>query len=474
MRGKTMITFSKSIHSFSIFTSIVLSLCLLYLFSAQQRTSRACFFIGNGAYYALSAQDSYDNPPAYDSHKTSKEFVENFSPDSVFSDFTRALFEKEQNIFVTHKTWNSFVHLINRIQNVFKDFGITKPLEQIFIDDKTQLPSTVQKTVQKNLIAPQCNPNDCYNIDTIPLYHPLLFYGPTEEQLADSSIQNRFDEFKKQCGLLHPYFSQLLHFLVLFNPSDWRMYDTKTGLYYLTPRTSYASGINVTTFTQLDTHAAYKSAPEITCTIHEDNWAFYMDQLFTPTHNTWQVYLTGHGSEPIFNKNETFEEQQNSKGQKMTAWIGGIPGVKFKPFLEFLDTHLKTEKLFLSSCHVPAKRLLKLVGRPVSYNIITPIATYDTVLCYVPFGYITYFKPAWLNANGNGNGNGKMEIAYTLKPSESDACTPLNIPKYSSLLASDIEAQELRKNIDMFVKAKAFEAPTVIEAGSVKVEKLVV
>ena len=101
----------------------------------------------------------------------------------------------------------------------------------------------------------------------------------------------------------------------------------------------------------------------------------------------------------------------------MRAWIGGVPSLKFKPFLEFLDNKIKTEKLFISSCHVPAKRLLNLADKPLSYKIISPIASYDTVTCYVPFGYITSYTPAWLTPDQH------PKVTYTLKPSESDACT---------------------------------------------------
>lgn len=464
-----MITYSKSLNLYPIFTGIALILALVTgygIISYKKPMSRACFFVGNGAYYALRAEDSYDNPPAFDSFKSAKEFVNGFSPDSVFSDFTRALFEKEQNIFATYKTWSSFVHLINRIKGVFADFGITKPLEQIYIDNKAQLPEKAQKVLVKNLIAPGYTPNQCYNIDVIPLYHPLLFYGPTAQELAHVAPQERFDAFKEKCGLLHPYFSRLFHFLLLFNPSEWRMYDTHAGFYYFTPRNAHTTGVNITGFTQLDPAAAYETEPNIACTIHEDDWAFHMDQLFTSSPINWQVYLTGHGSVPIQSGNQTVEEDYNENGQRMTAWIGGIPGKKFKPFLEYLDKNIHTEKLFLSSCHVPAKRLLQLAEKALSYKIISPIATYDTVTCYVPCGYITSYIPAWLTSDQ------KMELNYTLKPSESDACTPLNIPKYSSLLSVDSEEKVLRKHIDTFVKAKAFEAPSMIDANSTKVERL--
>lgn len=461
-----MIAYSKSLNLYPIFTGIGLILALsigFALFKGPSQSSRACFFIGNGAYYAIRNGKLF-NPPTYDSFENAKDFVQNFSPDTIFTDFTRALHEKEQNIFVTYKTWNSFIHIIKRIKTIFAEFGITNPLEQVFIDANAKLPKDSANQIEKDFILPNCNLSDCYKDDALAQEYPMLFYGPTSDKLTNIPANQKLDKFKKQSGLLHKNFSRFFYFLILFNPSEWRMYDTNTGFYYLTPRSTNTPSIRVTTFKQIDPKTAYETEQEITCKIDEENWAFHLDKLFESNRQNWQVYLIGHGSKPISLNNELVEEKIADNIQSL-AFMGGIPAIKFKPFLDFLDKKLNTEKLFVSSCHAPAERILRLANKTLSYTLISPISSYDPVTNYVPLGFISSYIPAWLTTEQ------KTKIEYTLKPSQSDEVTPLNVPKYESLLSCN-DNKSLRTYVDTFVLKREQDGPSFVQPNTLKVECL--
>lgn len=432
-----MVTYSKSLNLYPIFTGITLILAIfigISLFNSNYpQTARACFFVGNGAYYALSAQEAVTTPPVYDSFKNSDEFLNNFQPDSIVCDVARAFYEKEPNIFMTYKTWASFVRLKERITNIFAAVGVTAPLEQIYIKDGG------------------------------PLLH-----------LADARVIKDHTDIERHCKKLHPNLGNFFHYLYLFNSAEWRMYDTKVGLFYLTPESTTSMPIQISDFKEIDpVFAQTKEFITQELFTKDYEWTNQLDHVFTPSSTAWQLYVTGHGNDPILDGTDFVEEKLFDTGSNkfyMYAWMAGMRSNKFVPFLQFIDTKLKTETLFMNSCYASADRIRKLLGTngAPSFNIISPISTtFNSVTNYVFPLHTTTYVPACLTPQKTA------VIENQVEDNNDPNQEPFGVKKYENLLNLVDKPKELAQHINLFFREKPEETPSLIPAFSTKVKKLI-
>lgn len=468
--GGLMITYSKSLNLYPIFTGIglIFALCAGFsLFKEPSKSARACFFIGNGAYYAVSPGESVNNPPIQDSFKDTHEFINAFQPDSILCDVVRAFYEKEPNIFVTYKTWASFVRLKNRLQNIFTSVGVSNPLEQVYINDSISLDSNLESTLLADLKTDTIHPDK--DVISSKSSRAPIFYLPSTINTQDFNQK----DLLQYCGALHPNFAKYFHFLYLFKPEEWRMYDTGIGLFYLTPHDSITPSINTRNFKPLNPSTA-DSTEFITQELFTKDyeWTKQLDQVFTPSNTSWQVYVTGHGSDPIQDGNDYVEEKlcKDEQGEYyIHAWMAGMRSNKFAPFLHFLNTTLKTETLFINSCFTSAERTKNLISKDQAptFTIVSPIATtHNSVSNYVFPLFTTTYVPSSLTQDK------KAIIETELRDNNDDNGQVFSVNKYESLLTVTHNRQELLENIHLFFQNKPDDSPSLIAAYNNQVEKL--
>lgn len=465
-----MIAYSRYLNLYPIFTAIGLVLALflgLGFYNQYPQNARACFFVGNGAYYALSAQESTTTPPVDDFYKNPHEFLTNFQPDSIICDTARALFEKEQNIFLTYKTWTSFIRLLNRIKSLFASVGISEPLKQIYIKDTHEITASLEKQLKEKLIVNNIRQTDLKQ-ETAKEYAPLLFFP--DKKITKDILSNKL--ITNYCGALHPDFAKVFHFLYIFNPSEWRMFDTKTGLFYLTPQSSPYMPIQTSHFKQIDPATAQtEDFIQQESWTKEYEWTTQLDQIFTPSSTAWQLYVTGHGNSPIADGDTEVEKKLFDTGSNtfyMYAWMAGMRSEKFAPFLKFIDSKLNTDTIFINSCFASAERVKKLLGKKEapSFNIISPIATtYNSVSNYVFPLYTKTYIPAWLTEQQTPYI--QNEVRDNNDPNEK----PFGINKYENLFKIK-DKKKLAENINLFFREKEGEAPSLIAAHQNNMEKL--
>jgi hypothetical protein len=441
--------------------------------TGSQVPHRALFMIGNGAYYALTAQESSCTPPVKDSFDTPKEFVTNFMPDSIICDIARAFHEKEANLFMTYKTWASWVHLQERIKEIFASFNIHKPLEQIFATGETKIASSFKKQLAHDLIVKSVY-DKMAKKDTAfqNMRQPLLYFGPSPDTVTQTTAQERFEYVQQNAGILDQRFSELFYLLYVYNPKEWHVYDTNVGLLYFTPRNISAQPISTASFTPLNSADILSPTyiqNEIFTTDHI--WTEQLYSLFSPTISAWNLYVSGHGSEPIIEGGQPKEEglyTNKTESFQAFAWIAGMRSSHFTPFVRYAHNCLPTRTLFLNSCYAPADRLHRLAGKEtaLNYTIVSPVSTFEPVSNYVPCMQTMTYIPAWLSQTGT------TVIKNKLYASDQQRSDDLAVASKFNAIFEHKDHQAMRKTIDNFFRAKPFQTPTMVVAGNMHVEKI--
>lgn len=397
--------------------------------------NHALFFIGNGAYYKLSADESTKKPNPRDPYTTCDEFIRTFVPDSIVSDFTRALHEKEPNIFVNTKLWNSFVHARQRAVQLFAAISITNPLEQIFIDNTTTIPTYISNQLEQQLVLAHKGINACNTTGaprTTVWNHPLFFSIDEIENLTLFPYKKRLEIVKQRATILHPNFCSIFHLLYVFEPSEWCVYDTGLGLYYLKLKKSKAAIIATNSFNELNPQELLeKDLPEQPVA-QEFLWTQQLDKIFAQKISNLRIYISGHGSNLVSHPDgngEKFCVESADVKYCNRAQICGMPSNYFKKVLHFFNEKIKINRLVVSSCFTPAQRLQQLTQSTFNFDLITPISDYVEVKSFVPLIYTSQYVPAWLTNNNT------CQLKYTVHNSGEKERTPLlSFKKFTTLL----------------------------------------
>lgn len=435
--------------------------------------NHALFFIGNGAYYSLSAQDSLKEPNQWDSYTNHSDFIRNFIPDSIVSDFTRALLEKEPHIFINAKTWNSFVRARLRAQQLFSALAISNPLDQIHIDNTTVIPTILSNQIEKELVLPDKGTQAC-NISaaarTTRWNHPLFFSNSSVESLKLLPIKQRLDAFKQKATILHPNLHTIFYYLYTFDPALWRVYNTGHGIYYITLKNINSSAIQTKNFVELNAQKLIAEGLPFHENTQEFAWVKQLDKIFSSTTTHWRIYISGHGSNLVTSPDGNIREEHcvedNESIRCTRAQIAGMPSTYFKQLLQFFNEKIKVDRLIVSSCFTPASRLIQLLPGQFTFDLITPISTYIEVKSFSPIVYTSQYAPAWLSSNNN------RQLEYTVHNSGDKARTPLlSFKKFSALLDTKI-SENLTSYMRNLYDPQAEQNPAIIYAGKNTVTQL--
>lgn len=426
--------------------------------------NHALFFIGNGAYYALNATDSLNNPNPYDPYTTYDQFIRNFIPDSIVSDFTRALHEKEPHIFINAKIWNSLVRARNRAMQLFTALSIPNPLEQIYIDNTTVIPTHVSNQLEKELVLTNTGTQIC-NTSNAPRTtiwnHPLFFSINDTQTLKLLPLKKRLEHIKQKATILHPEFHRIFHFLYVFNPAEWRLYDTNMGMYYLTLKNGKQSTIATHNFTELNTQNALEDGIPEPSETQEFVWTQQLDKIFSQNTSHWRAYISGHGSKLVTTPSGTTEEHcVESQGTRRCtrAQIAGMPSINFKQILQFFNEKIKTDRMVVSSCFTPAQRLLQLHAGAFNFDLITPIQDYVEVKSFAPLIYTSQYAPAWLTDTGT------HKLEYIVHNSGDKDRTPIKTFKKFVVLL-DTKVSDLTSYMHNLYDPQQSQEPTIVYAG---------
>ncbi len=428
--------------------------------------SNALFFIGNGSYYSSNPEESVTNPERGDPYSNCNDFIRNFVPDGILSDFTRALHEKEPHIFITAKTWNSLVRIRKRAHQLFAELSIIHPLEQLYVNNTTIIPTPLSNRLEKEITINDQG-STVYSLANAPRTsswrHPL-FFGTTELQaLIALPLKQRLEVFKQKATILHPDFYKIFHFLFVIDPSAWHLYHIGNGLYYITPEHNEAE-IATHSFSKLD--IAYQLDHELAEPQKEQEfkWTQELPTIFACNKKPWRIYISGHGSNVQHTPTGNSKEYCSETADHTIAQIAGMPSKYLKEILTLCNEQIKVERVVVSSCYTPAQRLLDLLPAPYQFDLITPIAHYVPVSGYIPLIYTAHYKPAWIS------GKNKTELEYTVH-NRTDGTQKNTFKKFSTLLNTRI-SPDLKKYMHKLYDPADQQEPVVVLAGKHTIQKI--
>lgn len=324
----------QTISNFSLLLIICLSLLLIKNMSVFASHETVHFIISNDNPLAV-AEKKYAPQSLY-------EKIESFTWDPIIGDLIEALADKKTHIFISYRTWHTFSSLQKKSLALLEMIDIQEPRTRIISNYRATLSwqDAEQFITHKKLMVNEKSANSGkkarFKTSLLSYQHP-----------------------NQTARILNPILNDLLIPLLIFDPSQWQIYDTKRGLFYLTPAQTPKASIVCKSSRKI--WDIKKNLDLEHLSLHQEFlWAESLEKIMRLKKDTrYSFYFAGHGT------------PDSKKDGEPTGFIAGIPTNYFKKALNNLEALGLINTIYINSCYTPVTRIYGLLDKPCSFTCIS-------------------------------------------------------------------------------------------------------